>query len=347
VAQFATLVLLAALGVGCKNESTTAGPTPDDPLVAKLISLGFRRDMIEDRGDYFVVEDDIEISKRSIAQLVEDAQGLRPDFQWRTTVTVGSTQVQNIRVNLAGLATQPAWQTAAREALTKWNNANCSNVRLVEGTPAHITFTTNSEASNVAARATWPADAPAGSGLPGPTIRVNTAYTGTPNNSSTKLRNMVHEIGHTLGFRHTNWQDNESAGSIGANLIPGTPQKDPISVMNGGTATAAWGGFSLYDDIAIKTLYPNFTPSICVRSALSGPGQVWPYYTCTWTASLPTGGTPPYTYYWMGLASASRTFLYRNPGLDFTMRLSVTDAVGRRDHHFQYVRVYQYGPSCG
>ncbi|MBX6330229.1 MAG: hypothetical protein IRY91_00130 [Gemmatimonadaceae bacterium] len=212
-----------------------------------------------------------------------------------------------------------------------------------QGSPGDITFSTFIDSdSTLAAEADFPADAPAGSGKPGPRVRVNLAYAGSPNTDLTKLRNMVHEIGHTLGYRHTNWQGNEPVSAYGANLIPGTPSTDPASVMNGGTAGVSWAGFSTYDNVATRTLYPG----TCLAANMSGHYQVQPYVTCTWSAN-PTGGTPPYLYSWMGTAlTSSRTFLYSNPGSDFVMRLVVVDAIGRRDSVSQSVRVYQYGPPC-
>ena len=69
---------------------------------------------------------------------------------------------------------------------------------------------------------------------------------------------MVHELGHCIGFRHTNWDiKGEGISSVGANYIPNTPNQDSNSVMNGGTASYSWNGFSSYDISAVKYLYPD------------------------------------------------------------------------------------------
>lgn len=358
IAALASMAALIATTVACADETKMLAVSEDAHLISQLVALGFRPDMIEDEDDYFLVEGDIRISKAAVPRLAaapplstldvlrqkqDRTQGLRPNLQWRTDVIVGQSQVQNVVADLSGLASQPAWQKSARQALTEWNRINCTGVHFVEGSPGDITFSLYADPSQpgTVARAEFPADAPTGSGKPGPTVQVNESFAYTPNDSLTKLRNMVHEIGHTIGYRHTNWRGRETQYPYGANLIPSTPDSDNASVMNGGTALVRWAGFSAYDQQATKTLYPGG----CLDVVLSGPGQVQPYATCTWTAS-PSGGHSPYTYYWNGVPSSSATYRYRNPGVDFTIRVVVVDAFGRQDAAQQNVRVYWYGPYC-
>lgn len=307
IVAFVSLIIGVMSVARCARPDKTTGVNDRDPLVAQLVALGFRTDMIEDRGDYFLVEGDIYVSKDAVPRLAGappqstlDAwrRQEKPRLQWRTDSLVGQTQVQTILVDVSGLSSVPDWQTAARAALVQWNAVNCSSVHLAEGTPADIVFSTTADFDQfTAAIASWPADAPAGSHKPGPTIRVNTPYSQTPNNASTKLRNMVHEIGHTIGFRHTNWQArNEQQTPPGANLIAGTPQTDAASVMNGGTATTAWAGFSGYDAVATRTLY--YSLANCVPSvSISGPQQVALHQSAQYFANA-SGGLTPYTYEW-------------------------------------------------
>ena len=247
---------LAVLAAGCSGD--TAAPTAArpvaDPLLEKLAAAGFDITGARDLGDRFRVEGDIEIAKSTIASWRGAQRPGDPRFQWSTTSLVGQNKIYGIKVDVSGLASVTDWQTAARSALTQWNGMGGSAVYLVEGSPAAITVTTGYDADcGVAAWASWP------DGVnPGTTIHVNTNYCGSPNNSSTKLRNIVHELGHTIGFRHTNWQARgEGTAGIGAVQVPGTPATDGSSVMNGGTATTSWAGFSTNDITATRTLYPS------------------------------------------------------------------------------------------
>ncbi|WP_298543306.1 M57 family metalloprotease [uncultured Aquimarina sp.] len=74
---------------------------------------------------------------------------------------------------------------------------------------------------------------------------------------------ITHEIGHSIGFRHTDWfsrqscgQSGESAGSDGAIHIPGTPTGyDSTSIMLACFSTSASGEFNGNDVTALNYLY--------------------------------------------------------------------------------------------
>ncbi|WP_343485650.1 M57 family metalloprotease [Allomuricauda sp. d1] len=75
---------------------------------------------------------------------------------------------------------------------------------------------------------------------------------------------ITHEIGHSVGFRHTDWFSrescgenvNEGVGSIGANPIPGTPEGyDPTSLMLACFSSNTDGEFNNNDIIALQYLY--------------------------------------------------------------------------------------------
>lgn len=157
--------------------------------------------------------------------------------QWKTPDVISSLKVESIKYSIS-LPT--AWRTSVLLALEKWSSVQDVKINfylddyLSSPSPndnsIYFTEDGNSLPSNVLAAAEFPS-----SGNSGFRVLVNLEfYNNYPVTDAGKLYDMVHEIGHCLGFRHSNMQ---SIGEpqLGAGLIPGTPSSDANSVMNGGT----------------------------------------------------------------------------------------------------------------
>lgn len=273
--------LLLAAGCSQVEVAQPNAPTVNDPLVSVLLARGFRADMIVDRGAFFLVEGDIRFYKQTLAEEIIEAARPKPQLQAATTGLLYHINALNIRVNLTALSGYSAWATAARDAMAEWSAMTGTSVEFTE-TGSHITVSAYSEtcpsppAGCTLAEATFPAG-----GGPGPTIYINVAFNqgngagGAPTTSA-MLNTMVHEFGHTIGFRHTNWASRgEPVSSYGANTVPGTPTTDEYSVMNGGTANSEWAGFSYYDRLATRKLYLGFGPVQSGSIASGHPKLTW------------------------------------------------------------------------
>ena len=273
-------------------------------------ALGFRPDMIVDRGSFVLVEGDIAISKDRLLNR-EAAQGPVPRLQWTTDLLNG--RAAYTYVNLALLGSVPEWATATRQAMAEWSALPAQEIRYQEGNPgpwvARITVRTYSEPCPVdplqactLAFASWPTG-----NDPGPTIDINLGFNrgngpGGQPTAGAKLNTMVHELGHTNGFRHTNWIARNEGIDRGANLVPGTDSTDAASVMNGGTANNEWAGFSFFDRVAARVRYRGVGPTSLTGSIDQGhPRITWAAMTEAQTYNLYffsvvcDGGTDPET----------------------------------------------------
>ncbi|MFA0964389.1 M57 family metalloprotease [Roseivirga sp. BDSF3-8] len=259
------------------DPATEAVLETEHPVVQKLLEFGFKAEDILSIEGYFLVEGDMLFSKDIQEWPFEaGAQKGVNEEQYRTSNLV-TTANQVIRVNLYNVKTtdNDNWYNAALLAMQDWTNVtNCRIQFQEDGGYEDITvrFDNGSLPANVIAAAGFPS-----AGKPYLEVLINPDFYSNMNVSeSTKRYNMVHELGHCIGFRHSNYASRgESAGTVGAVQVPGTPASDGGSVMNGGTALYSWAGFSSYDQIAVRNLYPE--PS-CPSQAVSSYYNDWLTY---------------------------------------------------------------------
>ncbi|HEV7586914.1 MAG TPA: M57 family metalloprotease [Longimicrobium sp.] len=238
-----------------------AARSVDQELIERIGAMGFRADQVVDEGDHFRVEGDVIILKRDLTgiRLSRAAAPGGPLHQWYTDNLVSQANMAGgLRVSLSGISSSSDWTAAARSALSAYSGGSGSKIVLVEGSPADITFSFAALGTGVIATGSFPA-----SGLPGSTVTISSAYT-TPLSAAQKTWVMVHELGHTLGFRHSNWQANgETTTPFGASQVPGTPSSDLASVMRITPATnPTWSGFNSYDAAANAYAYPAPAPAL-------------------------------------------------------------------------------------
>lgn len=371
-AHLTRCVSVLAVVAACSDLSEPIAPveTPaNDPLVAELVRLGFRPDMIIDHGEQFIVEGDINILKSSLRQFVARHSPSRTSFpdtsefalqQYRTSTIVTAANADKIVIDLSALdASAPEWASAARLAIASWNltGQQGSWIGIEEGAPADIyVIPEDTFPTHVAGAARFPIHA-AISGKPGDTIWVNPAFLGT---ASSRHHTVAHEIGHAVGLRHTNWYTRNELDpeGIGAVHIPGTPglTGETGSIMNGGIAGTPWGsGFTEYDKIAIRTLYPAPDADVVgptfidtagsyswTGSAVAAPGPI----TFTWYRENVCITGCYMERYWVGSGPTLGPWPISS-GPAFKLFLVVNGPAGQKTEEFQMVGISHILNPCG
>lgn len=253
------LVLISSLFVfGCDQGP---GEAQANDLLSLFVAAGFAPDDIELLSeDTAVVQGDMLMTRDAITAADES------DFRhYRSPATI-RRDIEEIQVRLSVAAgTLPGMNDALNKALDAWNNiggiqfafsrTSCDTcdgvVEIQVGCP-------QPGYEDLFAWATLPNDA----GEPGNRITVFW----WPDDPLERASLLTHELGHSIGLRHTDWRDrssciegepeDEGLGG-GAVHIPGSPEIDERSMMNACDSPIPITQFSEPDKAAIRAVYPG------------------------------------------------------------------------------------------
>jgi hypothetical protein len=216
---------------------------------------------------------DITFTRNELDALIGVGSGLNRQYQTFNLVT-GNNQTINILGYTGGSqALSSKAQTALTRAVANYNTI--SNMTL----DFNLTFGTNFQAADMVVYDNsinnsgngGVAGFPNSNGEPNKFVQI---YGIEQFSTNVNEHVITHEVGHSIGFRHSDWfdrlscpassQGNEGTGSDGAVHISGTPTgRDLSSVMQACFSTSVSGNFNGNDIIALSAMYPASSGSIC------------------------------------------------------------------------------------
>lgn len=217
-----------------KDAKETIKDEVSQDVIGQIKALGFNSDGVQKVADGYLVEGDIILTEENLRERANTPELIIGNEEHYRTTNLVSTAYTTIRVALSSSSSSHTgvFTSALDEAIRRYNALplRIKFQRVTSG--QNITINAYYQVSNVLGSAGFPTSG----GAPYNQVQMNTYHYST-STSSTNVNYiatiMAHEMGHCIGFRHTDYMDrsyscggsvvNEGTSGVGAIQIPGTP----------------------------------------------------------------------------------------------------------------------------
>jgi Dual-action HEIGH metallo-peptidase len=246
----------AIVMVSCQQDESLISQEVSQVTLDRISALGFGTQDVQRVDGGYLVEGDIILHEHDLeGAAVKKHLNVGHAEQYRTTNLVSGPRT--ITVSVSGTVPS-AFSTAVNNALARYNaeNIGLTFTRVASGGDINIRIVNTRQ---YIASAGFPSG-----GNPYNEIKYAKTYTNYSDGFMTTV--VAHEIGHCIGFRHTDYMDrsyscggstaNEGASTVGAIHIPGTPTTaDPGSWMLACLGASTNRPFNNNDKTALSYLY--------------------------------------------------------------------------------------------
>ena len=259
------LVVLFLVALACQQQTEPIGPELENvpnQLLDKIEALGFNSNEVKMYDGMLFIEGDIAISVDELDQMSPDNRLPVEEHYHTDNLVSGTPRTINVYVNMP-----QKYLDATDIAINRYNSESLN-----------LTFqrVTSSSSADITIKASpwyyyWfgilgSAGFPTASGDPHNQILMTRAYYDGVSNINGLATTIAHEMGHCIGFRHTDYMDrsyscggsadDEGDGGVGANYITGTPTgPDANSWMLACGSPEGDRPFTSNDQVALDYLY--------------------------------------------------------------------------------------------
>ena len=253
--QISPAVVSCMVALGC-----AAQPSETQEIIDNLVQAGFPADDIMVHEGIVYVGRDAEVSLAASREMLPVAGASEEQYRTTNLVRTSSISTSLRKICIDGSTFTGVFSTALDLAIQNYDQLRLSfAMARTPSTGCSFTITGVIQPGLVGGSSGFPSG-----GAPFGTINIGG---GLSTFSVDTIEHVItHEIGHTIGFRHSDYYDrsiscgsggNEGASNVGAILIPGTPSTAKVggSVMNSCFRSSETGEWSSSDKVALDYLY--------------------------------------------------------------------------------------------